>query len=227
MLYASNVQKSLSRTLGLQTTEYTLSDVRAIMGHWDNHVPVSKGMAEFIKLEDKLSIRLNDLKARVRDFHTDTDGYVNAEEFAAYLKLPMSYELSEIFDLYNKNTEGKINLREYLISVVLMCHPSCTNETMQVAFEFFSESGYGSVDRSGLKHVLSAAFQGVDDKFVDEIYVAADSDNRGMISYDEFAQCCSKRDDLKFFSRHYQMAKNGGEQGHWQTKMQPEHAKSD
>jgi lysophosphatidylcholine acyltransferase/lyso-PAF acetyltransferase len=54
MLYASNVQKSLSRTLGLQTTEYTLSDVRAIMGHWDNHVPVSKGMAEFIKLEDKL-----------------------------------------------------------------------------------------------------------------------------------------------------------------------------
>jgi Ca2+-binding EF-hand superfamily protein len=49
--------------------------------------------------------------------------------------------------------------------------------------QFFSESGYGSVDRSGLKHVLSAAFQGVDDKFVDEIYVAADSDNRGMISY--------------------------------------------
>ena len=42
------------RTLGLPTIEYTLADVKAMMGHWDNRVPVSKGMTEFIKFEDKL-----------------------------------------------------------------------------------------------------------------------------------------------------------------------------
>lgn len=74
MLFAKNVQKLMSkyvyiiyacstiqnwlssvlRTLDLPTTEYTLADLRAMMGGSYHSVPVSKGMREFIKLEDTL-----------------------------------------------------------------------------------------------------------------------------------------------------------------------------
>lgn len=45
---------------------------------------------------------LSEMKARVGGFRTSTDGYVNPEDLAAYLNVPMSPELNEIFKLYEK-----------------------------------------------------------------------------------------------------------------------------
>ncbi|XP_062501154.1 lysophosphatidylcholine acyltransferase 2B-like [Corticium candelabrum] len=221
-LYASNIQKMMSRKLGLPTTEYALTDLKYMMGGRFYSVPVSKGMIELRKRENWLSLKLDDVKDAVKDLQGKTCKYVDLQEFSQYVNLPVSSELSEIFDLYDKNDDGKIDLREYLISVVIMCHPYSTDPAMRFAFETFDEDNDGLVNRAELKHVMSVAFHGVDDACVDEVFNQAGVDETG-VSYDKFAQFCRNKSDYQYLFRHYEIGRSGRNEKRTLT----EHVKAD
>ena len=48
------------------------------------------------------SLKLDDVKDAVKDLQGKTCKYVDLQEFSQYVNLPVSSELSEIFDLYDK-----------------------------------------------------------------------------------------------------------------------------
>ncbi|XP_062501153.1 lysophosphatidylcholine acyltransferase 2-like isoform X2 [Corticium candelabrum] len=196
ILYANNVRNVLAKKLNLPTSDHTFEDIRLMTSGTRHSLPFNAGIVEFVKLKDRLHMDLNDMKRHLSQFaeiDENKDGYVDIEEFCQYLSLPVSSQLRDVFSLYDRNGDGRISFREYLISVALICDPANTDETLRFAFQTVDINGDGFVDRDELKLILCAAFDGIKDEHVDEIFREADKDGEGKLSYDEFAQCCSKR----------------------------------
>ncbi|KAM4722055.1 lysophosphatidylcholine acyltransferase 2 [Rhinophrynus dorsalis] len=189
LLYANNVRHIMAQALGLPVTDHTYEDCRLMMTAGELTLPMEAGLVEFTKVSRKLSLKWDNIRKQLEIFASIADsskgGRIGIEEFASHLKLPVSDVLKELFSLFDRNRDGTIDFREYVIGVAILCNPANTEDTIQMAFKLFDIDEDGSITEDEFSSLLRSSL-GVPDLDVSKLFSDMDTDKSGKISYEEF-----------------------------------------
>ncbi|CAN2389540.1 lysophosphatidylcholine acyltransferase 2 [Pristimantis euphronides] len=200
-LYANNVRNVMARSLGTPVTDHTYEDCRLMLTARDLTLPMEAGLVEFTKISRKLNLKWTNFEKQLEVYASIADlskgGRIGIEEFANHLKLPVSDLLKELFALFDRNKDGTIDFREYVIGIAILCHPANSEDTIQMAFKLFDLDGDGSITEAEFGSLLRSSL-GVPDLDVSKLFQDMDADESGKISYEEFKN---------FFLNHPEYAK--------------------
>uniref|UniRef100_A0A8C9JGR7 Lysophosphatidylcholine acyltransferase 1 n=1 Tax=Panthera tigris altaica TaxID=74533 RepID=A0A8C9JGR7_PANTA len=155
-LYASNVRRVMAEALGVSVTDYTLKPET-----------LEKDL-------DKYSDRAQMQGGR----------RVGLPEFAEYLGVPVSDPLQDLFSLFDESGDGTMDPREYVVALSVVCRPSRTLDTVQLAFKMYGSQD-GCVDEGALSSILKTAL-GVAELTVTDLFRAIDEEETGRITFADF-----------------------------------------
>ncbi|XP_075433080.1 lysophosphatidylcholine acyltransferase 2 isoform X1 [Ascaphus truei] len=187
--YANNIRLVMAKALGLPVTDHTYEDCRLMMTAGALTLPMEAGLVEFTKISRKLNLKWDNVRTQLEVFASiagsSRGGRIGLEEFASHLQLPVSDVLRELFALFDRNRDGTIDFREYVIGMSVLCNPANTEETIQMAFKLFDVDEDGSITEVEFSSLLRSSL-GVPDLDVSKLFRDMDADESGKISYDEF-----------------------------------------
>ncbi|XP_057279048.1 lysophosphatidylcholine acyltransferase 1 isoform X2 [Pezoporus wallicus] len=174
--------------LGVSVTDYTFEDCQLALAEGQLRLPSDTCLLEFAKLVRSLGLKPETLE-------DDLDKYaasamkmkkekIDLKEFSAYLEFPVSQTLESMFALFDENEEGIIDIREFVIALSVVCKPSKTLETIQLAFQMY-QSENGTITEEDLAYILKTAM-GVSQINVTHLFKAVDEEEKGKITYDDF-----------------------------------------
>ncbi|XP_041332416.1 lysophosphatidylcholine acyltransferase 1 isoform X1 [Pyrgilauda ruficollis] len=174
--------------LGVPVTDYTFEDCQLALAEGQLRLPSDTCLLEFAKLVRSLGLKPETLE-------DDLDKYaasamkmkkkkIDLKEFSSYLEFPVSQTLESMFALFDENEDGIIDIREFVIALSVVCKPSKTLETIQLAFQLYQSEG-GTVTEEDLAHILKTAM-GVSQIDVTHLFRAVDEEEKGKITYDDF-----------------------------------------
>ncbi|XP_037553377.1 lysophosphatidylcholine acyltransferase 2-like, partial [Nematolebias whitei] len=125
--------------LGVSVTDHTYEDCRLMISAGELTLPMEAGLVEFTKLSRKLNLKWDNMKKELEGFAVRATsckgGRITIEEFASFLKLPINPALEELFALFDRDGDGTIDFREYVIGVNILCRPANTEAVLQMAFQ--------------------------------------------------------------------------------------------
>lgn len=200
-LYANNVRNLMARSLGTPVTDHTYEDCRLMLTARDLTLPMEAGLVEFTKISRKLNLKWNNFQKQLEVYASIADlskgGRIGIEEFANHLKLPVTGVLKELFALFDRDKDGSIDFREYVIGIAILCNPANSEDTIQMAFKLFDIDGDGSITEKEFSSLLRSSL-GVPDLDVSKLFQDMDADESGKLSYEEFKN---------FFLNHPEYAK--------------------
>lgn len=97
--------------------------------------------------------------------------------------------VERLFSLFDKDSQGHVDMREFLISLTNFSGAS-KEEKLRFSFTVFDEDGNGAITRLELIKILkSNHMAGSEDEVArkaDTIMAQTDKDGDGVISFDEF-----------------------------------------
>ncbi|XP_010774716.1 lysophosphatidylcholine acyltransferase 2-like, partial [Notothenia coriiceps] len=130
---------SAFRALGVPVTDHTYEDCRLMISAGELTLPMEAGLVEFTKISRKLNLKWDNVKKELEGFASMATsckgGRINIEEFSSFLKLPVNPALEELFALFDRNGDGTIDFREYVIGVTILCRPANTEDVLRMAFK--------------------------------------------------------------------------------------------
>ncbi|KAM6222146.1 lysophosphatidylcholine acyltransferase 2 isoform 3-T3 [Rhynchocyon petersi] len=187
VLFASRVRNTMANALGIPVTDHTYEDCRLMISAGQLTLPMETGLVEFTKISRKLKLDWDSIRKHLDEYasiaSTSKGGRIGIEEFAEYLKLPVSDVLRQLFALFDRNHDGSIDFREYVIGLAVLCNPANTEEIIQVAFKLFDVDEDGYITEEEFSTILQASL-GVPDLNVSGLFKEiAQGDS---ISYEEF-----------------------------------------
>uniref|UniRef100_A0A8C3LC50 Lysophosphatidylcholine acyltransferase 2 n=1 Tax=Chrysolophus pictus TaxID=9089 RepID=A0A8C3LC50_CHRPC len=168
-------RQTMATALKVPVTDHTFEDCRL--------------MISFTKISKKLNLKWNHVREQLDTFaaiaSASKGGRIGIEEFAEYLKLPISDVLRELFLLFDRNGDGTIDFREYVIGLSILCNPANTEETIHMAFKLFDQDNDGTITEKEFACIIQSAL-GLPDLDVSNLFKEIDADETGKLSYDEF-----------------------------------------
>ncbi|XP_012883366.1 PREDICTED: lysophosphatidylcholine acyltransferase 2 isoform X1 [Dipodomys ordii] len=187
VLFASRVRSLMADTLGVPVTDHTYEDCRLMISAGQLTLPMEAGLVEFTKISRKLKLDWDGIRKHLDEYasiaSSSKGGRIGIEEFAEYLKLPVSDVLRQLFALFDRNNDGSIDFREYVIGLAVLCNPANTEEIIQMAFKLFDVDEDGYIMEEEFTTLLQASL-GVPDLDVSGLFKEiAQGDS---ISYEEF-----------------------------------------
>uniref|UniRef100_A0A8C0JU04 Lysophosphatidylcholine acyltransferase 2 n=1 Tax=Canis lupus dingo TaxID=286419 RepID=A0A8C0JU04_CANLU len=187
ILFAGRVRNLMAETLGIPVTDHTYEDCRLMISAGQLTLPMEAGLVEFTKISRKLKLDWDGIRKHLDEYATiassSKGGRIGIEEFAEYLKLPVSDVLRQLFALFDRNHDGSIDFREYVIGLAVLCNPANTEDIIQVAFKLFDVDEDGYITEEEFSTILQAAL-GVPDLDVSGLFKEiAQGDS---VSYEEF-----------------------------------------
>ncbi|XP_037749313.1 lysophosphatidylcholine acyltransferase 1 isoform X2 [Chelonia mydas] len=184
-LYANNVRSVMAEALGVSVTDYTFEDCQLALAEGQLRLPSNTCLLEFAKLVRSLGLKPEKLEKDLDRYSESAkkkkEKRVSLKEFAAYLEVPISDTLENMFALFVENEDGVIDLREYVTALSVVCRPSKTLETIQLAFKMY-ESQNGTIIENNLACILKTAL-GVSELNVTDLFKAIDAEEKGKITY--------------------------------------------
>ncbi|XP_062845697.1 lysophosphatidylcholine acyltransferase 2 [Trichomycterus rosablanca] len=187
--YAQTVRTVMAKALGVPVTDHTFEDCRLMISAGELTLPMEAGLVEFTKISKKLNLKWDNMKEELENFAAIAGsckgGRIRIEEFASFLKLSISPVLQELFALFDRDEDGTIDFREYVIGMTVLCRPANTDEVIQTAFKLFDIDEDNNITREEFAGLLRSAL-GVSDLNVSKLFDEIDADGSGHITYDEF-----------------------------------------
>ncbi|XP_053805864.1 lysophosphatidylcholine acyltransferase 1 isoform X1 [Vidua chalybeata] len=188
VLYANNVRRVMAEALGVPVTDYTFEDCQLALAEGQLRLPSDTCLLEFAKLVRSLGLKPETLEDDLNKYAASAmkmkKEKVDLKEFSAYLEFPVSQTLESMFALFDENEDGVIDIREFVVALSVVCKPSKTLETIQLAFQLYQSEG-GTVTEEDLGHILKTAM-GVSQIDVTHLFRAVDEEEKGKITYDDF-----------------------------------------
>ncbi|GAB1293465.1 Lysophosphatidylcholine acyltransferase 2 [Apodemus speciosus] len=176
VLFASRVRNLMAEALKIPVTDHTYEDCRLMISAGQLTLPMEAGLVEFTKISRKLNCSRLDwdgIRKHLDEYasiaSSSKGGRIGIEEFAEYLKLPVSDVLRQLFALFDRNNDGSIDFREYVIGLAVLCNPANTEEIIQVAFKLFDVDEDGYITEEEFCTILQASL-GVPDLNVSGLF---------------------------------------------------------
>ncbi|XP_075442055.1 lysophosphatidylcholine acyltransferase 1 isoform X2 [Ascaphus truei] len=198
-LYANNVRRIMAKALGVSVTDYTFEDCQLSLAVSQLRLPKNTSLLEFAKLVRSLGLKPEKLEKEL-DKYSESAKKRNGEkislkEFAAYLNAPVTDIVEDLFALFDENEEGTIDLREYVIALSVVCRPSKTLETIQLAFKMYQRGKDETIVEEDLTLILKTAL-GVSELNVTDLFRAVDEEEKGKITYADFEMFVTMNPDF-------------------------------
>ncbi|KAM5328148.1 lysophosphatidylcholine acyltransferase 1 isoform 2-T2 [Glossophaga mutica] len=188
-LYASNVRRVMAEALGVSVTDYTFEDCQLALAEGQLRLPADTCLLEFARLVRGLGLKPEklekDLGRYAESARMKRGGKIDVSEFAAYLEVPVSDALADMFSLFDESGGGKMDPREYVVALSVVCRPAQTLDTMQLAFKMYGSQEDGSIDEDALSSILKTAL-GVAELTVTDLFRAIDQEEKGRITFADF-----------------------------------------
>nr|XP_012303359.1 lysophosphatidylcholine acyltransferase 2 isoform X3 [Aotus nancymaae] len=120
VLFASRVRNLMAdfllntfRALGIPVTDHTYEDCRLMISAGQLTLPMEAGLVEFTKISQKLKLDWDGVRRHLDEYasiaSSSKGGRIGIEEFAEYLKLPVSDVLRQLFALFDRSTLNSSN----------------------------------------------------------------------------------------------------------------------
>lgn len=187
VLFASRVRNLMAEALAIPVTDHTYEDCRLMISAGQLMLPMEAGLVEFTKISRKLKLDWDGIRKHLDEYasiaSSSKGGRIGIEEFAEYLKLPVSDVLRQLFALFDRNNDGSIDFREYVIGLAVLCNPANTEEIIQVAFKLFDVDEDGYITEQEFCTILQASL-GVPDLDVSGLF--REIAHGDSVSYEEF-----------------------------------------
>ncbi|KYO34645.1 lysophosphatidylcholine acyltransferase 1 [Alligator mississippiensis] len=220
-LYANNVRRVMAEALRVPVTDYTFEDCCLALAEGQLRLPSNTCLLEFAKLVRSLGLKPEKLEKDLEKYSESAKkmkgARVSLKEFAAYLEVPISDILENMFALFDENEEGIIDLREFVISLSVVCRPSKTLETIQLAFKMY-QSENGTIVEDNLACILKTAM-GVSELNVANLFRAIDEWEKGTITFDDFFRFTEMYPD---FAEEYLYPDQTGVESKEETELIPQ-----
>ncbi|XP_038662674.1 lysophosphatidylcholine acyltransferase 2 isoform X1 [Scyliorhinus canicula] len=191
LMFGNRVRSAMALALDVPITDHTFEDCRLMISAGELTLPMEAGLVEFTKISKKLNLKWDNVRAQLDRFsviaNKSKGGRIGIEEFANHLKLPVTPALKEVFSLFDRNGDGTIDFREYVIGLVVLCSPANTEETIQFAFKLFDLDEDGYITEEEFCSLLRSAL-GVHDLDVSKLFSDIDVSGSGTISYEVFRE---------------------------------------
>ncbi|NWX89777.1 PCAT2 acyltransferase, partial [Nothoprocta pentlandii] len=209
ILFANRVRETMASALNVPVTDHTFEDCRLMISAGQLTLPMEAGLVEFTKISKKLNLKWNHVREQLDTFaaiaSASKGGRIGIEEFAEYLKLPVSDVLKELFLLFDRNGDGTIDFREYVIGLSILCNPANTEETIQMAFKLFDMDDDGTITEDEFACIIQSAL-GLPELDVSQLFKEIDADETGKLSYDEFKDFALKHPEYaKLFTTYLEL----------------------
>ncbi|KAM8799258.1 lysophosphatidylcholine acyltransferase 2 [Eudromia elegans] len=209
ILFANRVRDTMATALNVPVTDHTFEDCRLMISAGQLTLPMEAGLVEFTKISKKLNLKWNHVREQLDTFaaiaSASKGGRIGIEEFAEYLKLPVSDVLKELFLLFDRNGDGTIDFREYVIGLSILCNPANTEETIQMAFKLFDMDDDGTITEDEFACIIQSAL-GLPELDVSQLFKEIDADETGKLSYDEFKDFALKHPEYaKLFTTYLEL----------------------
>ncbi|XP_039185241.1 lysophosphatidylcholine acyltransferase 1 isoform X2 [Crotalus tigris] len=187
-LYANNVRRLMAEALGISVTDYTFEDCQLALAEGQLHLSSNTCLLEFAKLVRNLGLKPEKLEKEFDAYSERArklkNKKVTLKEFAEYLEIQVSDMLGNMFALFEEKEDGLIDIREYVTALSVVCRPSKTLQTMQLAFKMY-QTETGGITEQDLTSILKSVM-GVPDLNVSNLFKAIDDKEKGEIAYDDF-----------------------------------------
>ncbi|XP_060693713.1 lysophosphatidylcholine acyltransferase 2 [Hemiscyllium ocellatum] len=191
LLYGNRVRSVMAIALDVPVTDHTFEDCRLMISAGELTLPMEAGLVEFTKINKKLNLNWDNVRSQLDNFaaiaSVSKGGRIGIEEFANHLKLPITPPLRDVFSLFDRNGDGTIDFREYIIGLVVLCSPANTEETIQFAFKLFDLDKDGYISEEEFAALLRSSL-GVHDLDVSTLFSDIDVEGAGKISYEIFRE---------------------------------------
>ncbi|XP_021701052.1 lysophosphatidylcholine acyltransferase isoform X2 [Aedes aegypti] len=195
-LYARNVRNLMARELGIPISDYTFDDCKLMSFVKNINMPYPQFIADIEKLRKELGLnKLNVEEQLVAEGprFTDENSYLTIEEFSKRLNIPANSESTKkLFRIFVKPERGLdvIDVREYLLlSLFLITLYSPKMNYVRVLFQLHGDRG--KVTRQSFYDTLKYLVK-ISPQEAATIFMTADSENLGEISYDQFSKVLDK-----------------------------------
>uniref|UniRef100_A0A2K6SNZ1 Lysophosphatidylcholine acyltransferase 1 n=1 Tax=Saimiri boliviensis boliviensis TaxID=39432 RepID=A0A2K6SNZ1_SAIBB len=188
-LYASNVRRVMAEALGVSVTDYTFEDCQLALAEGQLRLPADTCLLEFARLVRGLGLKPEKLEKDLDKYSASArvkgGEKVGISEFAAFLGVPASDLLEDMFSLFDESGHGKVDLRECVVALSVVCRPARTLDTIQLAFQVYGAQEDGSVGEGDLSCILKTAL-GVAELTVTDLFRAIDEEEKGKITFADF-----------------------------------------
>ncbi|XP_068092816.1 lysophosphatidylcholine acyltransferase 1 [Hyperolius riggenbachi] len=188
-LYAFNVRRVMAKALDVSVTDYTFEDCQLALAEGQLRLPSDTSLLEFARLVRSLGLKPEKLEKELKQFSESAKKRkgktINLKEFAEYLSVPVTEKLEDLFALFDENEEGAIDLREYVIALSVVCRPSKTLDTIQLAFEMYESENDRTIVEEDLAVILKTAL-GVSELNVVDLFKAIDEEEQGKLTFGDF-----------------------------------------
>ncbi|MEQ2313895.1 Lysophosphatidylcholine acyltransferase 2 [Ameca splendens] len=208
-LFASRVRDAMAKVLGVPVTDHTYEDCRLMISAGELTLPMEAGLVEFTKISRKLNLKWDSVKKELEGFASMASsckgGRITIEEFARILRLPVNPALEELFALFDRNEDGTIDFREYVIGVTILCRPANTEDVLQMAFRLFDTDEDGKITLDEFNALLRSAL-GVSDLNMAKLFKEIDADSSGFVTFNEFQAYASNHPEYaKLFTTYLEL----------------------
>ncbi|XP_037654752.1 lysophosphatidylcholine acyltransferase 1 isoform X2 [Choloepus didactylus] len=188
-LYASNVRRVMAKALGVPVTDYTFEDCRLALAEGQLRLPADTCLLEFAQLVRGLGLKPEKLEKDLDKYSESArmkrGDKIDLSEFAAYLEVPVSDVLEDMFSLFDESSDGRVDPRQYVIALSVVCRPSQTLDTIRLAFKMYESQEGSGLPEDALSCILKTAL-GVAELAVTDLFRAIDAEGKGRITFADF-----------------------------------------
>ncbi|XP_026156365.1 lysophosphatidylcholine acyltransferase 1 isoform X2 [Mastacembelus armatus] len=183
-LFANNVRKLMARALELPLTDLSFDDRDICLSQGPLRIYDYSSLLEFNQLVCRMGLKagitdkvLEDQARIARKLQGDKLGL---QDFAQFLKLPVTATLTQVHSLFDKLGDGQIDIRHYVIALSTIHRPSKSMETLKLAFKMYESEVREEILQEDLATILEIML-GVKNMELSGLFL-----DTGKITYDDF-----------------------------------------